>query len=415
LGKLVNNGFGKLSPGKWIQGMDTAVALSLWKYAKEDIAKQNGISVKELESNEELMRECAKYYEQVVFNTQSMADVLHRPEVQKGSGIMSEILGLFKTDLYQMYGQLNTSINRYRKNKTKQNKVNIVKSASGILASALWAQLMTTVFALLRYKVNPYRDEEDEVTFESWLSRQGINFGVDLLGYLLPLGIPELGNFIISAINGESTEVASSIVLDLINEAGAQIGAFIRDPSPKSLKGFITTLLQGFGVPAKNVSRIIEAIMLHGEDIANGEFLSFEAGVNRSEGAQLYRAYLKGDKEKIAEAEKKFDSRGKIESSLKQSLRTKDERIREATVAELLGSPTARNSILNEIVSEGKFKRSLIYEAESAEAEYIRGKLKEYNKLLKNGEDKEAEEIFDKLEKRGYNKKDLEALAKKIK
>jgi hypothetical protein len=66
-------------------------------------------------------------------------------------------------------------------------------------------------------------------------------------------------------------------------------------------------------------------------------------------------------------------------------------------------------------VSEGKFKRSLIYEAESAEAEYIRGKLKEYNKLLKDGEDKEAEEIFDKLEKRGYNKKDLEALAKKIK
>ena len=81
---------------------------------------------------------------------------------------------MFKTDLYQMAGQLQATAGRAFANPTKENKRALGRTVYAIGMSAIWGQLMTTLFALLRYKVDRYRDEDEDLTAESWLKREPI-------------------------------------------------------------------------------------------------------------------------------------------------------------------------------------------------------------------------------------------------
>ena len=290
IGRLTGKLPAVIHPGKWITAMDSAVALSLWRYAKIDTAKRTGLK------GEELLKATAEFYDDVIENTQSMSDVLHRPEIQKRSDIVSEALGMFKTDLYQMAGQLHVTAGRLAVNKTKANRMALGRTVYAIAMSAVWAQLMTTAFALLRYKVNQYRDDEDEdLTKESWMKRQGFSIAGDLMGYIMPIFGSEIVGVFENIMYGESDEIIDSLALTAINDlydamitvaSAAKEGKMLE---PADLKKLTTKALQVFGIPASNILRTHEAILLHAKDIANGEFLSFEAGVNRSPKHHIHR------------------------------------------------------------------------------------------------------------------------------
>lgn len=289
-GKLVGKLPAVIHPGKWITAMDSAVALSLWKYAKIDTAKRTKLE------GEELLKAAAEFYDEVVENTQSMTDVLHRPEIQKRSDIISESLGMFKTDLYQMAGQLHVTAGRFAANKSKENGKALCRTVYAIAMSAMWGQLMTTVFALLRYKVNQYRDEEDEeLTVESWMKRQGFSFAGDLMGYIFPVFGSETVGFFENIMYGESEEIVDSLALTAINDlydCMITVGSAAKEgemPDPGDMKKLTIKALQTLGVPSNNIIRTYEAITLHSKDIANGEFLSFEAGVERSPKHHIHR------------------------------------------------------------------------------------------------------------------------------
>ena len=299
MGRLANKAPTAINPTKWISGMDHAVALSLWKYAKEDTAKRTGLK------GEELLKATAEFYDEVIENTQSMTDVLHRPEIQKRNDVISDAFGMFKTDLYQMAGQLLVNKERYQANKTKENGLALGRTAYSVLASAVWAQLMTAVFALLRYKVDQYRDDEDkDLTAESWIKRQGFSLAGDIAGYIFPLIGSELVGVAENIITDESNELVDSLALTAINntyDAIINVFAPLADgelPKTTDLRKLTTNALQMFGVPANNILRFLDAVQLHAKDIANGEFLSFEAGVQRSSANHAHRimeAVQKGD------------------------------------------------------------------------------------------------------------------------
>lgn len=278
------------SPAKWIAAMDHAVALSLWRYAKIDTKKKTELK------GEELLKATAEFYDEVIENTQSMTDALHRPEIQKQNNIFAEAFAMFKTDLYQMAGQLHITAGRFFANKTKENGKALGRTLYAVAMSAIWGQLMTTVFALLRYKVKPYRDEEDEeLTAESWMKRQGFGFAGDVIGYLFPILGSEVVGFFENIKYGESEDIAESLALTLINDlydSMITIGTSIKDkemPDLTDMRKLTAKVLQVFGVPANNILRIWDAIELHGKDIANGEFFSFEAGTDRSAKHHIHR------------------------------------------------------------------------------------------------------------------------------
>lgn len=357
-----------VNPAKWITAMDHAVALSLWKYAKIDTRKRTGLE------GEELLKATAEFYDEVIENTQSMTDVLHRPEIQKRKNIMSEILGMFKTDLFQMAGQLQNSVGRFKAEPNKENAAALGKTLYATLSGAIWGQLMTTLWALFRYKVNPFRDEDDEeLTVESWLKRQGFALVGDLAGYILPICGSEIVGLFERIEYGESGEAVESIGLSAINgviDTIVTVGTAIKDgemPKADDWKKIAIKCLQAFGVPANNIIRTYEAIRLHATDIANGEFLSFEAGVDRSPKHHVHRIIEAADAgnldvarglydeaiEETAEdkAEKRAEKEGKewdgsyseddletAKSELKTALGTKfkDGEVDEATVMQIL-------------------------------------------------------------------------------
>lgn len=317
-----------VNPAKWIATMDYMVALSLWKYAKMDVAKRTGLE------GEELLKATAEYYDQVIDNTQSMSDVLHRPEIQKAGNAWSDMFGMFKTDLYQMAGQLQMTAGRFLADKNAENFKALAKTVAGTMASAIWGNLMTVAFAVLFYKVNPFRDDDEEVTWESLLKRTAFSFGGDVLSYFAPMSGGELVDIFEQIYYGESNDAVESIPVSVVNNLigtvqdvaqavgeGKEIGA-------STFKKMITQSLEFFGVPASNAIKIFDAIKLWGEDIENGEAFSFEAGANRSAALSYYLDLAEGDTkdatriynemldEKIADGYLKHEAEDAIASEL---------------------------------------------------------------------------------------------------
>lgn len=357
-----------ISPQKWIAAMDSAVALSLWKYAKEDTAKRTGLQ------GEELMKATAEFFDSVVENTQSMADVLHRPEVQKRSDILSEAVGMFKTDLYQMAGQLQVSLGRFKANKTKENGAALGRTIYSIASSAVWASLMTSLFAALRYKVKQYRDDEDdEITLWSWLEEALSSLLADIAGYIFPLVGSEIAGAIDSIFTGNGSDAVDSIALTAFNDAYNSIikaAQSIKEgemPSAETFKDVLVNSLQMLGLPSKNITRTLEAIVLHAKDIANGEFLSFEAGLDKPNAQRLYNAILSGDEERIEKAKRLYKNDDAITSAIRKALRENDPRIKEAAQADFDGDIEEYNRIVNEIIGEGNFSKADILAAVKSE------------------------------------------------
>lgn len=274
---------------KLIAAMDSAVALSLWKYCKADVKKATGLT------GEELNQATAKYFEEVVENTQSMADVLHRPEIQKQGGIVGESFGMFKTDLYQQAGLLQTALGRYMKNKNNNNAKALAKAAWGCLSSSVWTVIVTGVVALFRYKVDPYRDDEDEeLTVESWLKQSGYNLLGELGGYVMPLGGGELVS-LVNRVRGKSDdELFNSLALDVIEDGITAVtkladvaGELITEgelPSLGDVDEILSKILTMFRVPYNNASRATKAFINHLTDIKNGEFLEYNVGKKSASG-----------------------------------------------------------------------------------------------------------------------------------
>lgn len=364
IGKTLDKLPAAINPRKWITAMDSMVALSLWKYAKQDTAKRTGLT------GEDLLKATAEFYDSVIENTQSMSDVLHRPEIQKRSDVLSEAFGMFKTDLYQSAGQLQVTLGRFTHNRSKENGKVLARTLYSTLMSSVWGSLMTTAFALLRYKVNQYRDDEDdELTMESWLTRQGMGVAGDIVGYIFPIVGSEFVGIIENIMYGESDDIVDSIALTAINDlynTMLTVGAALKDgemPTSEQYLSFVTKALQAFGVPASNILRTVNAIKLHAKDIANGEFFSFEAGLDKPNAQRLYNAILSGDEDRIEKAKRNFEDEDDINAAFRKALRD-----------EYKDGNISRSEAMDMLIAHGGMKANDAY-----------WKMKEYDYYVKNG------------------------------
>ena len=260
------------NPTKWIQAMDAAVAMSLWKYCKQEVAKNTDLK------GEALMIAAAEFFDDVVEHTQSMGDVLHRPEVQKSGNPLSDVLGLFKTDLYQSAGQLRVLYGEMKANPTAENKKAVARTIVGIAMSSLWGQVMTAFFAAFRYKMGRYKDEEDEVTVASVAKRFAFGMFADLTSYVLPLFGGEMAGFIEAIHYKDNSALLDNVAFESINSLYTALLTLINKGDEADFDdwaSFTVEALSMCGVPANNIYRFINAIIKHIKDIQEGKFLSF--------------------------------------------------------------------------------------------------------------------------------------------
>ena len=290
-GKYVSKKLGNLHPAKWITAMDSAVAMALWKYCKEDVLFANpgyqeimnrlgnkpDLTDAEKAELDRVWKAIAKHYDNVVEHTQSMSDSLHRPEIQKKRDAFSLMLGTFKTDLYQTSGQLTTAIGRVSANPTKENKKALGRAIYSVALSGLWEQMMTVAFGMLRYKMSRYKDEEDKVTAKSVLGRMSLEYFGNLMGYVMPLFGGEIIELVEAFATGKYSDMFDDIVFSGVNDLLTSLfgitgklmnGKEVTVQQWKKLSGLALSLL---GLPANNIIRIWDAIQKHIKDWADGK------------------------------------------------------------------------------------------------------------------------------------------------
>lgn len=312
IGKEVNlTGIG-IGIDKLIQWMDFTVGASLWRATMAEV-KKNSPDL----TGEELLEETARLFDDIIDNTQSINDVLHTSHFQRNHNIVFDPLYMFKNDAYQMAGDLSDATGAFIANKTKENGARLFKSLEGVARSMIWTSAVTVAMAFLRRKEKRYRDEETgDITGESVTKRIAVDMTGEMAGILLPLGGSEIFELIDSIKNGEQYDILESIEYKALTDIITATAKFIGDMDEidfdteegrnklrENASEVLLKIAPVLGIPANNVKRAYDALMLHIEDAADGGEW-FSSGVKRTRKQNLNRITEAND---VSEGKDIFD------------------------------------------------------------------------------------------------------------
>lgn len=325
----VNNKLGKASPMNWIQAMDVATTAALWYACKAEV-DSTAIS----KGSDEYWEAVTELYDKVIEETQPMYDSLHRAEITKKDQLKNFIV--FQTQPLQNSGILREGAMEYKMAKkqygkdskaTKQAGKKFRMAVGSQMASHFVFTAMTLIAGMLLHKVNPWRDDDDELTAESVTKNFAIQFSKNYFNAIVPI----IGNYATSLcevlIGGSRNEVMTDFTVDRINTT-INTFAKLKEPTFENFANAFCEVASYFGIPASNAKNIVNGVILHVQDVMNGEFGSFEAGVDRTTGqevSRVYTAYESGDTAKMKSIlneliQEKIDS-GKDEKEAKSAIR----------------------------------------------------------------------------------------------
>ena len=309
----------------WIQAMDGATVGRLW-YAAEYAVQERQPNLKP--GTDAYYREVAKLFNEAVETTQPNYTVLQRPDILRSHNALTKQLTMFLTQRLQNFNILYDAAAEYTQRRadlkngvqgvTQQDVRDAALRTRRAFASQLVAAATITVFKamadFLLHAVNAYRDKDDEMTAES-VGMSLLDMFIDCLAGNALFG-GEVYDLVESRVFGTKyygIEISGvSVVTDLISSANDLVTAAI-DPNTDRKKllskthYFAKDLSELAGIPLGNAEKIANGLINHTKDLLAGEFLSFEAGVERTTAQQarrIYRAYSEanfGQAKKILE------------------------------------------------------------------------------------------------------------------
>jgi len=306
----INRRLGKASPMNWIQTIDVNTTAALWVACKAEAERQGAET-----GTDEYWARVTELYNKVIEDTQPMYDPLHRAEITKNARYK---FVMFQTQPIQNSGILRDATYRFKDAKKTYGKDSAEAKAAGkqfkaAVASQLSSHFVFTAMTLLAnmllHRMNNYRDDEDKkVTFES----VGEEFMKEWAQNVFSAIFPVIGNYAWDlaekVTGGNRYDILSDPTLDKVN---GTIEAFqnIKQPNFKTVSTLAYDIAGYFGIPAGNAGKIIEGVVRHTIDAINGEFGTFESGVERTKtqmGRVLYEAYESGKQDDIDRAKAAF-------------------------------------------------------------------------------------------------------------
>jgi hypothetical protein len=324
LDKFAPTRFAKDLTGNWIQNIDTATVTTLWEAAKYRISKDTDLEY----GSEEYFKEVAKIFNKAVEQTQPNYTTLQRPDILRNPNELVRNVIMFATQPIQNLGIcVDSTANylakyeAYKNNQTEENKAKLdiagkrlARSLSAVAVSMLVFSLMSMVAKAIRHKVDDYRDENGEITFESVMSQIFKDFGSSVAG-MVPLG-SEIYDYWAAKLTGGKYygfEVSTiKMVTDFLGSVGKMCDSMIdlvfkgdTEKLGTNTKNFIFNTASMAGVPAKNIYNLVNGLWLMGQDVkklVNGEPWFFESGYTRSNTVnqnRLYEAMISGGNDKF--------------------------------------------------------------------------------------------------------------------
>lgn len=309
-------GIGKVAGNltNWIQNIDTTTVATLWTASEYRVAKDNPNLKK---GTDEFYKEVAKVFNKTVERTQPNYSVLQRPDILRNPNEFLKQVFMFKTQPLQnfgimidSFGELKAKTKAYKKNPSeaslealKNSKKRFALAVSSQIAAAATFSAMTLIANAFLHRMNRYRDDDDEISQKTIWERFVKDINSCLVGGM-PLG-SEIYSFLEARISGDKYYGLNVSTVDAVNELVDSIDKLSKsdlDNLPKNLNTFAEEISTVIGIPYENMEKLINGMILHSEDIKNDEFLSFEAGLERTVKTnyrRLYKAMANEDEEKF--------------------------------------------------------------------------------------------------------------------
>jgi hypothetical protein len=305
-----------------IQKVDMAMVGRFW-YAAQYYIDSTRKDLKK--GTDAYYQEVAKVFDRCVEETQSTNMTLQNADIMRNPNDGMKIITMFMGQGLQNFGMVYDNFNNMRAKRKQLKDGTIDKKtyhaavkgfanavSSQLVSAAMFAGLAIIARGLL-HRMNPYRDDKQEVTgegiFYKWLDDMGEN----IVGSV-PLG-SLVYEWVMSAATGERTYGQDDIVLGALNDLeDSTIKLFKAISKGEGVGDAILSVANDgsklFGVPVENVANLVNGTINHVKDITEGEgFLSYSSDAkNVSEnvwGKYLVEAIKDGDtqsKEKYVEA-----------------------------------------------------------------------------------------------------------------
>ena len=280
----------------WIQAVDVATTDHLFVACEEYVKAHNpGLEVR----GDEYNKMVADLYNDVLQRTQPSYGVMQRNELMRSSDAIMKALTMFKTQTFNMGGELLDAglrvqalsemekkgwVTKEEVNGAKRNMANVIGAT--ILSQAMLAILATMANALL-HKMKPYRDDEGNVTIGSVAAKTARDFGSSFFGLFFGL---DVASQMATAVTGGKWYDVTAPQLDGINEAisatskwSEALSKYMNGSGTKAdlikQSGNMAIKISGaFGIPANNIYNIANAVNLWVQDVQTGKVGTFESG-----------------------------------------------------------------------------------------------------------------------------------------
>jgi len=288
---------------KWIQAMDCFTCAMIWEATKAEIKNKNP-SIEQ--GSEMYWKAVTELYNKTIERTQAQYDVLHRPEVIRTPNSAVRILTMYKTQTMQGYGSIRGAFGELYAAKNSNNEAakikarkRVIKTLAAQIEQSLVFNALAIVVSALLCRMGNYRDENDEITFQSLAYQFGYDSLSTFTASLMPIGGEEILQSLMKLFKSErrfdieslSIQSLNDLIqnIDNLGELGKDIlvdreeyfkgksnDEIVKDIGEKTYK--ILRNISGilFGLPIKNIERLATGVIKNSVNALKGDFFNFE-------------------------------------------------------------------------------------------------------------------------------------------
>jgi len=268
----------------WIQGMDLLTTKALYKscqyYVKDTMHLEPGTK----EYNDAV----AEKYANVIERTQPNYTIMQRNGMLRGN-IFVRTVFRYMTQPYQNFGILADCVGNMNA-KYKQMKVNptaetkeayaeakraFARGTSSLVVAQVVYTAMQTAWNLLRGKKDRYKDDEEEITFLSFMKGFGIDFG-SAMANIIPFGSTVYETVLALLDDGQFYGLSSApveIINDIIN-SGIRLFKAGEEEKAYKVREVIDKLAVLKGIPTKNIRNLFATIGYNSIRIFKNEMIA---------------------------------------------------------------------------------------------------------------------------------------------
>ena len=346
-----------------------------WCYIWNAVKKETKATTKLQVGSEEFLKKCGERFTEIVTLTQVYDSVLSRSGQMRSKDTGMKMATAFMAEpTTSMNMMVDAMIQGKRGNKRYTRKT------VGAVASSI---ILNSILVSLVYAARD--DDEDETYTEKYVG----SLVSELLDGFNPLTYIPFVKDVWSIAQGYDVERSD---MSLYSKLWQSVENLFNEnlSAEDKVKDFAGTVLNLFGLPAKNIMRDVDAMFNLTNDFMSGTqttgagiIYSIEDSLRNSipllgrfyeedsNAKKLYDAIISGDKVQIERIKSQFKDDKAIESALRKALRENDPRIVEAAQARVNGDIARYTSLVKEIKAEGHFSQDTIVAAINAEINAI--------------------------------------------